>query len=543
MATTWAFSLEGGPAYLNLVALDAQGNAFVTGATNDPSFPATGAVFGSGLPSGANTFVFAMKFAADGSKLIFSRLIGAPGSNRLAAAAVDGSGNLTIAGNTTAAGFPVTANVYSTGGSSFLSRISADGSQLIWSTRVGVAPDIGQGSTITSMALDGPSNVYVVGTAQMSIQPTPGALQAVWPARGESGGWAIKLSSDATHLLYGTDLAPTFPLGVALDSAGNAWISGFGYAPNLFGLPNAPASNFFNFAMELNANASAVEEFIPLIAEAVNAAPAFDSGGNLLLLGAQGNLLRVNPANVFTAPAVLELLNAAIPDAAAGIAPGDCDIVRCGVGSSHGNVRRPRFGRCFSNDSRGRDRSGGERQGSFAIRRPLPDQLSSAFSDREWDRDYDGITTPSGALPPMYVRAIESVGVFGVLNPDNSVNSSTNPAPRGSVVSLFVSGLGQPGSQPQDGAIAASANNEYIDKTLVVQLLDTGVNALFPQTLPVGVLYAGAAPGEINGLDQVNVLLPADAASPTLQVVLVPTTQAENPSIPAVSNSVTVFTK
>ncbi len=535
-------SLVNGPAYLFLVSLDAQDNAFVVGATNDPAFPVTGSGFGSGAPSNVGACVFATKFAADASKVIFSGLLGAPGDSRPAAAAVDSSGNLTIAGNTNAAAFPVTANAYYTGGSAFVSRISADGSKLIWSTEVGTAPGpmTAQGSAVTSMALDASANVYLVGTAQSSIATTPGALQPEWPSVGQLGGWAMKLSSDATQLLYATNLAPTLPLGITLDSSGNAWIAGFGYAPNLLGLPNAPAGNFFNFALELNANASAVEEFIPLIAEAVNTAPAFDSNGNLLLLGFQGNLLRVNPANVATAPAVMELLNAAIPTASPGIAAGEIvTLYGVGLGPTTGMTGVPDSNGLFPTGLGGVSVRVGNVDapllyvGPYQINFQVPFQLSSPTTAVT-------VTTRLGALPPMYVREIESVGVFGVLNPDGSANSQANPAPEGSIVSLFVTGLGAPGSQAPNGAVSISAQNAFLATTFVGW---SNVHFAFPETTPLGVLYAGTAPGEINGLDQVNVLLPAGVPSPTIAVVTLPTPVPGGAIVPATSNGVTVYTK
>jgi uncharacterized protein (TIGR03437 family) len=69
-----------------------------------------------------------------------------------------------------------------------------------------------------------------------------------------------------------------------------------------------------------------------------------------------------------------------------------------------------------------------------------------------------------------------------VLNQDNTVNSPTHPAPLGSVLQIFLTGM------PDSGAVA----------TVTIQ----NRGNLVP-------LYAGAAPG-LLGLQQVNVAVPAD---------------------------------
>lgn len=116
---------SGGQTTPESIALDSSGNACLTGGTSDPAFPVTGPVFGSSLsPAG---YAFITGIASDGSKVLFSRLLGGssftctgfncthegPGTIGYAIA-VDASGNVTVAGTTNPSDFPVTPNVYST---------------------------------------------------------------------------------------------------------------------------------------------------------------------------------------------------------------------------------------------------------------------------------------------------------------------------------------------------------------------------------------------------------------------------------------------
>jgi len=54
------------------------------------------------------------------------------------------------------------------------------------------------------------------------------------------------------------------------------------------------------------------------------------------------------------------------------------------------------------------------------------------------------ISTPTGDLPPTAINVAGSIGVFGVLNTDGSVNSPKNPVETGSIASFYVTGPGVP---------------------------------------------------------------------------------------------------
>ena len=222
-----------GPSNPTNIGLDSSGNAYVVGNTEDTAFPTTGSGFGVGAPSSnplnPQTYTFVLKISSDGSRLLYSRLLGGNGSPCTGGSAcigyavytipsaivVNANGSLTVAGATNATNFPITANAYQTVGGAFITRISADGAQLIWSTEVGIATQflgLRFFSSVQSIALDAADDVYVAGSSGGSIATTPNALQStvalsVYPA--VLNGFAIELSSDATQLLYATNLGGT----------------------------------------------------------------------------------------------------------------------------------------------------------------------------------------------------------------------------------------------------------------------------------------------------------------------------------------------
>jgi uncharacterized protein (TIGR03437 family) len=121
------------------------------------------------------------------------------------------------------------------------------------------------------------------------------------------------------------------------------------------------------------------------------------------------------------------------------------------------------------------------------------------------------ITTPTGSLPPIYTAGYGSIGIFAALNPDGSVNSAANPAPDGSIVALFLTGI-SPCVIPlpcNPGAISRQTGSIFSGK---LEVLCQDISLYLP--------YAGNAPGEINGLEQINVQLPEGIGDSTLTIMV-----------------------
>jgi uncharacterized protein (TIGR03437 family) len=91
-----------------------------------------------------------------------------------------------------------------------------------------------------------------------------------------------------------------------------------------------------------------------------------------------------------------------------------------------------------------------------------------------------------------------SLELLAVSNPDGSVNSYTNPAPAGSYVTVYVSGMGLTDPPGVDGQPNPGPG----------RMLDP-VTATLDNNVPAEILYAGPAPGLVAGVGQINVALPA----------------------------------
>jgi uncharacterized protein (TIGR03437 family) len=106
-----------------------------------------------------------------------------------------------------------------------------------------------------------------------------------------------------------------------------------------------------------------------------------------------------------------------------------------------------------------------------------------------------------------------SGGYAAALNQDGTINSQTNPAPVGSVVSIFATGLGTITPPLPDGSVIGLPLPSQSAQIAMSSLL--GVNDLENAYVygGVSVLYAGPAPYEIEGLSQINFQVPQTGAT------------------------------
>ena len=229
-------SLMGGAStYSNAVAVDKQGNAYVTGITDAPNFPVTTGALNNASPQYPDSIVFVSKFSSAGA-LSYSALVGdsepQTGGGGLIgseAIAVDTQGDAYITG---AAGilWPTTPGAYATQLANapyrgvFVSKLSPDGSKLDYSTFLGT----GIGSAI---ALDSSENAYVAGQydTASNFPITPGAYMSTG---GSCCSYFSKVSADGSQLLYSSffgsanSAANTTIDGLSLDVNGDIWLAG-----------------------------------------------------------------------------------------------------------------------------------------------------------------------------------------------------------------------------------------------------------------------------------------------------------------------------
>jgi hypothetical protein len=206
------------------IAVDAAGNAYVTGFTNSTDFP-TKNPFQPSL--GGNYDAFVTKLNTAGNAVVYSTYLGGSGVDGGEGIAADANGNAYITGSTTSTDFP-TKNPFqaSSGGSTdaFVTKLDGLGNAAFYSTYLGGSGiDGGQG-----IAADAAGNAYVTGWTRSTNFPTKNAFQATFSS-GEDDAFVTKLDSVGKTALYSTYLGGSgddLGYGIAVDAAGNAYVTG-----------------------------------------------------------------------------------------------------------------------------------------------------------------------------------------------------------------------------------------------------------------------------------------------------------------------------
>ncbi len=220
----------------NRLAVDAAGNAYVTGTTKSSNFPTTGGAFDRSLNIPANcprcvvdnTDSFVFKLNAAGSALSYSTYLGGTDIDSARGIAVDAAGSAYVTGETLSNDFPTTAGAVSRtlrgDDDVFVTKLNPTGSALSYSTFLGgTAVDNGE-----RIAVDAGGNAYALGFSSSTDFPTtPGAFDTT--ANGGFDTTLTKLNPAGSALVYSTYLGGSdfdSGSGLAVDSAGSAYVTG-----------------------------------------------------------------------------------------------------------------------------------------------------------------------------------------------------------------------------------------------------------------------------------------------------------------------------
>jgi hypothetical protein len=224
------------------IAVDSTGSVYVVGYTDSTDFPL--ATLGA-LPSSTD-HVFVAKLDPTGSNLVYADYLGGNNEDYGAALALDSANNVYLTGSTESSNFPVV-NAFQAQQpgpySGFLTKISAAGSALLYSTYFG-------GNSFdqpTGIAIDSLGHVHIAGFTSSQNFPTAHAYQPTALPNEDSlygnYGFLSKFSSDGSALVYSTFVAgnsnvvqdcgsPCWPTpynvvsALALDANGNAYVAG-----------------------------------------------------------------------------------------------------------------------------------------------------------------------------------------------------------------------------------------------------------------------------------------------------------------------------
>lgn len=470
------------------MTVDAAGNTWLTGSTASLTFPATAGVLqtqfdggncvvlrtagGAPLPL-PFTDAFVIKLDPAG-KVLLATYFGGNGSQTAASAiCVDPGGSIYLSGSTfhnTANQpdtFPVTtgaAYADPTNDFGFVAKLNAAGTQLVYSTLLPVNPPaLALQQRAVAMAVDPAGEVYIATTTAGALQfpTTPGAFQPAPPPYPYGSGVVARLNASGSALLYATYLSGnglSSPQGIAIDAAGDAFVSGFTGAPDFpvtqgaFQTEFFPSAEYMEFAARLNPQGTGLtystflgatkNEVSEIEVDAQNGAyvlalggEALSSGGYLSHVSADGSAL-VYSTYVPTATGFgLDLDSAgsafvagALGTAALAASPG---AFQSGLTGTTGNVIAAKF---TSN-------------GQFA------GATYADVSPTAGNRPLIAVA-PNGAI--MLAEQATVIGIFPWLTVQNAASGEAGTVAPGEIVTLRGYGIG-----PATAAVAAGQAPPY----------------------------------------------------------------------------------
>jgi len=206
------------------IAIDSNGNAYVTGYTDSSDFPTRNPIQGS---HASNWDAFVTKFNAAGNALVYSTYLGGNDLDDGCGIAVDSYGDAYVTGYTDSSDFP-TRNPFqgSCAGDfdAFVTKLNAAGNTLFYSTYLGGnGDDRGFG-----IAVDSNSDAYVTGWTLSSDFPTRNPIQG--SNAGDFDAFVTKLNVAGNTIAYSTYLGGNGDdrgFGIAVDSNDNAYATGW----------------------------------------------------------------------------------------------------------------------------------------------------------------------------------------------------------------------------------------------------------------------------------------------------------------------------
>ncbi len=265
-------SLQNAPAYGAFLAVDNSGKAYIGGRTYSQDFPVTAnalipsitlSPFTSCLPTTPQAAGYISILSADGSTLVYSsfiggktnyRILGTPVLNDCYPQGVTGlalgpAGEIYLFGNTSAIDLPVknafqpTYNIADQElGDGFLMKLSADGTQNLYTTYVDIPRTSSAGTNNANLlAVDGLGDAFVIGSPDggyvngvSSLYPAS-TQNALFPGTGST--MVVEVSPDGSHMLLATALAPTtmaqnayvnliYGSSIGVDPQGNIHVAG-----------------------------------------------------------------------------------------------------------------------------------------------------------------------------------------------------------------------------------------------------------------------------------------------------------------------------
>jgi uncharacterized protein (TIGR03437 family) len=251
----------GGGTYATGVAVDRNGFFYLIGETQAINLPTTtGVIQPNRDPPGSLAWRgFIAKFnpvtSASGVSLAYATYLGGKTENTsdyISGIAIDGAGNAYVAGYTNSLDFPVTPGAYGkvcglggTCAAAHVTKLNPSATAILWSTYVGDSKQDGSDAVFFTgpVQLDGKGNIYIIGQTGGTGFPMVDPVEPL-PTGGSQQLLIAELDPTGANLLFSTTIGSNGlntanPAGLAIDSAGDIYLAGNTFGPDLITTPGA----------------------------------------------------------------------------------------------------------------------------------------------------------------------------------------------------------------------------------------------------------------------------------------------------------------
>lgn len=274
----------------NAIAVDAAGNAYITGFTASTDFPVVNALQPICVCGDQDLFV--AKLNPAGAALVYATYLGGSRRDNGFGITVDAAGSAYISGWTQSSDFPTVNAVQPVFGGgdvdAIIVKLNPAGSALLYSTYLGGSGTVEYGNDI---AVDDTGSAYVSGLTDSANFPIANALQSTFA--GVADAFAAKLSPAGSALVYSTYLGGSAwdnATGIVVDAAGNAYLVGLTISldfPTTNALQPASGGSWDIFVTKLNPAGSALvySTYLGGSADDYGASIALETAGNIYVTG------------------------------------------------------------------------------------------------------------------------------------------------------------------------------------------------------------------------------------------------------------------
>jgi uncharacterized protein (TIGR03437 family) len=519
------------PAMVQGVAADGPGNIYLTGGTSSANFPVTAGAYQTKPPMadsfGSATYAFVTKISPAG-QVVYSTFFGSDGRNCSGgsycvgkygatngrAIAVDASGAVVIAGITTADGLPTTPGAleptcvcgydyaHGTTTAGFAAKFQPESAQqLQWSTFLNASNGF-VSVMVNAMALDSAGNAIVGGSAPPGLPATAGAFQIPSAGTDPNGdAFLLKLNNTGTAAIWGTYFGSqgTSVYAARVDVQQRVVFSGYMRDPSHPAVQYRPT-----YVGRVPSDGTTLTDFYegPETYSLAGPALATTPTGEFAAVGRNGALWIETAA---PGPSLLNITNSASGLYASSVSSVEL-VTLYGIGIGpltplNGQVQNGAYTSSL----------GGYQVLFDGMAAPLlyvdPGQINAIVPHVAAASAHIQVVTPVGTIDgptlPLNGGTGTVIGIFqnsqtgfaAALNQDGTINSASNPARSGQIVTVFAT---------------ADSGNYFPDGALVpIGIYNAGVSVwVVTANRSLEVVFAGNAPGLVAGVMQINFRLP-----------------------------------